>query len=65
MCVCVCVCVRVCVRACVRACVCACVCECCVCVCVLSVCHNQFVWLGLFLCTLIQHMGFMGILFYA
>ena len=34
----------------------------CMCVC-LSVCHHQFVWLGLFLCTLIRYIGFMGILF--
>ena len=49
MCVCVCVCVYVCV---------------CVCTC-LYVCHHQFVWLGLFLCTLIGYMSFMGILLYA
>ena len=36
----------------------------CVCVCV-CVCNHQFVWLGLFLCTLIWYMGFKGILFYA
>ena len=33
----------------------------CVCVCV---CDHYFVWLGLFLCTLIQYLGFMGILFF-
>ena len=27
------------------------------------VCHHQFVRLGLFLCTLIRYLGFMGILF--
>ena len=44
-------------RWCKDACVCVCVCVC-VCACV---CHHKFVWLGLFLCTLMQYMGFMGI----
>ena len=36
---------------------CVCVCVVCVCVCV---CHHSFVWLGLFLCTLIRYMGVYG-----
>ena len=48
---------------CVRVCMCVCVCMCmCVCVCV-CVCDHKFVWLGLFLCALILHLGSMGILF--
>ena len=31
----------------------------CVCVCV-CVCDHYFVWLALFLCTLMRHLGFMG-----
>ena len=44
-------------------CVCVCVCVCvCLCVCV-CVCDHWFVWLGLFMCTLIRYLGFMGTLF--
>ena len=35
----------------------------CVCVCV-CVCTHVFVWLGLFLCTLIRYMGFYGYSFF-
>ena len=54
VCVSVCVCVYVSVCACVRACMRACVCG--------SVIISLYGW-GYFLCTLIQFMGFMGILF--
>ena len=43
---CVCLCVFVCVCVCVYVCVC--------------ICHHKFEWLGVFLCILIQYLGFMS-----
>ena len=61
--VCVCVCVCACVRVCVRVCVCVCVC---LSVC-LPVCLSAIISLcsGLFLCTVMQYIGFVGVLFSA
>ena len=51
--VCMCVCMYVCVCMCVYVCVSVCVCVC-VCVCA---CDHQFLWFGLFFCTLIRYLG--------
>ena len=53
----VCACVRACARARARARVCVCVCVCvCLCESVLDIIHHWFVWLGLFMCTLIRYL---------
>ena len=59
--VCVCVCVCVCACVCVRVCVCVCVCV------YVSICLSVIISLcsGLFLCTVMQYIGFVGVLFSA